>query len=74
MPSAVVRTVLCALLLFFLFALIWQACYGVLHCSLASSSSSSPGELEDTSARDTTELTVPPDGTSYEEYDAIVVS
>lgn len=51
-----------------------QACYGVLHCSLASTSSNSPEELEDTSTRDTAELTVPPDGRSYEEYDAIVVS
>lgn len=41
---------------------------------MASTASNSPGELEDTSARDTTDLTVPPDGGNYEEYDAVVVS
>lgn len=59
-----------------------QACYGVLHCSVAStkkssSNSKSPeeAELEDTTtARETAELTVPPGGRSYDEYDAIVVS
>lgn len=51
-----------------------QACYGVLHCSLASLNSKSPEELASTSTGGTAELMVPPDGWSYEEYDAIVVS
>lgn len=46
-----------------------QSCYGVLHCSLDGSDSL---ELEDNACK--TELTIPPDRHSYNEYDAIVVS
>lgn len=53
-----------------------QSCYGVLHCSLdeGAANSNSLGGLEDTSKAREARLTVPPDGKSYEAYDAIVVS